>query len=315
MSYKIKDGRLETSLCELNVAHHCNLSCRSCSHLSPRMEPYFVGPDQVFEDLSILAQYCHPQHVRLLGGEPLLHPHLLRVIDAVCDAGITECIRVVTNGVMLDRMPDAFWQKVNQVHVSLYPAYNLSTDQLSGYRRLARDHNVELQIEYAGRFRESFSELGTTDSTLTKRIYSTCQIAHAWRCQAIFEGHIYRCSPSIMISRALADQNRIAPGADGLKLSRGASAHDLRAFLESKEPLAACKYCLGSVGKRFAPEQESRQDSIGQRSSEEMINWKYLKFYELVGARPTPYVLQRIGNPVKRTILGITNSIRNKADN
>ena len=106
MSYKIKNGKIQTSLCELNVVHHCNLSCRSCSHLSDRMNKYFVDPDQVLNDFSILAEYCHPQHIRLCGGEPLLHPHLLDVVDAVRDSGISECIRVVTNGTLLHRMPD-----------------------------------------------------------------------------------------------------------------------------------------------------------------------------------------------------------------
>ena len=117
-------------------------------------------------------------------------------------------------------MPEEFWRKVDEVHVSQYPASKVGPDKIDRYRHLATENNTHLEINYISRFRESFSEMGTMESNLIKRIYSTCQIAHAWRCQAIYEGHIYRCSPSIMIARVLGDQNKIAPGTDGLKLTR-----------------------------------------------------------------------------------------------
>ena len=128
------------------------------------MNKYFVDPDQVLKDFSILAEYCHPQHIRLCGGEPLLHPHLLDVVDAVRDSGISECIRVVTNGTLLHRMPDRFWQKVDQIHISLYPECRVTSTKIRNFQRLARKHDTELVVRYVNRFRESFSELGTTES-------------------------------------------------------------------------------------------------------------------------------------------------------
>jgi len=308
MSFKIKNGKIQTSLCELNVVHHCNLSCRSCSHLSERMNKYFVDPDQVLKDFSILAEYCHPQHVRLCGGEPLLHPRLLDVVDAVRDSGISECIRVVTNGTLLHRMPDRFWQKVDQIQISIYPTSRVTSQKIRNYRRLARKHNTGLEVRYVKRFRESFSELGTTESDLIKRIYSTCQIAHTWCCQAIFEGYIYRCSPSIMIPRLLEKQTKITAELDGLKLELSSTfTDDLKKFLVTKEPLKACRYCLGTVGKRFVQAQDAYRVSIIPCSSEELIDWKYLKYYEFVGNRQVPYLLQCIGAPVKKVLLAVRN--------
>lgn len=308
MSYKIKNGKIQTSLCELNVVHHCNLSCRSCSHLSDRMNKYFVDPDQVLRDFSILAKYCHPQHVRLCGGEPLLHPRLLDVIDAVRKSGISECIRVVTNGTLLQRMPDIFWRKVDQIHISLYPAGRITPQKIRNFRRLAQKHKTVLVVRYVKRFRESFSDLGTTESDLVKRIYSTCQIAHTWRCQAIFDGYFYRCSPSIMISRLFQEQTKISDETDGLKLERTETFTDsLIKFLLRKEPLKACRYCLGTVGKRFSQAQGSYKDSITPCSTEELIDWRYLKYYELVGNRQLPDWLKRVGGPVKKALLSIGN--------
>jgi cyclic pyranopterin phosphate synthase len=308
MSYKIKNGKIQTSLCELNVVHHCNLSCRSCSHLSNRMNKYFVDPDQVLKDFSILSEYCHPQHVRLCGGEPLLHPHLLDLINAVRTSGISECIRIVTNGTLLHQMPERLWQEVDQIHISLYPACRVTSQNIRNFQRLARKHNTELGIRYVNRFRESFSEIGTEKSDLVKRIYSTCQIAHTWRCQAISEGYFYRCSPSIMISRLLQGQTKISAESNGLKLARSSAfADELKKFLVTREPLKACRYCLGTVGKRFAQKQEAYRDPNIPCSTEDLVDWKYLKYYELVGNRQVPYLLQRIGAPVKKALLAVRN--------
>lgn len=308
MSYKIKNGKIQTSTCELNVVHHCNLSCRSCSHLSPQMKKYFVDADQVLKDFSILAEYCHPQCIRLCGGEPLLHPHLLDVIDAVRDSGISECIQVVTNGILLHRMPNKFWKKVDKIHISIYSAFRVASQKLRNFRRLARKYHTEVDVKYAYRFRESFSELGATELDLVKRIYSTCRIAHTWRCQTIFEGHIYRCSPSIMIPKLLQEKTKISTESDGLKLTRSSTfGDDLKKFLVSKKPLKSCRYCLGTVGKRLAQAQQAYGDSINSRTTEELIDWKYLKYYELVGNQPIPYLFQRIGAPVKKVLLAVCN--------
>jgi len=113
------DNRIQSVGCEVNVVHQCNLSCRGCSHLSPAVPKAFVDPEIVYRDLSRLAAYYLAGNVRLVGGEPLLHRDLLQVIAAVRASGITECIRILTNGILLPRMPDAFWESVDEVQVSL----------------------------------------------------------------------------------------------------------------------------------------------------------------------------------------------------
>lgn len=111
-----------------------------------------------------------------------------------------------------------------------------------------------------------------------------------------------------MIPRLLKEQTKISTESDGLKLTRNSTfADDLKKFLVTKESFKACRYCLGTVGKRFAQAQEAYRDSIIPCSTEELINWKYLKYYELVGNRQVPYWLQYIGAPVKKVLLALRN--------
>lgn len=64
-----------------------------------------VEPSSVLADLRHLARFLRVKHVRIIGGEPLLHPELLSVISAIRASKVTAKIRVVTNGVFLQRFP------------------------------------------------------------------------------------------------------------------------------------------------------------------------------------------------------------------
>ena len=35
-------GTITNDACEINVVHHCNLSCRGCTHLSPLWHKQFI---------------------------------------------------------------------------------------------------------------------------------------------------------------------------------------------------------------------------------------------------------------------------------
>src|SRR5882724_1840135 len=106
------DARIRSHGCEINVADHCNISCRGCSHLSPVSAESFADPEGVYRDLSRLAAHYVAHHVRLLGGEPLLHRGLVEVIAAVRASGISGRVRILTNGLLLPRQTEAFWEAV-----------------------------------------------------------------------------------------------------------------------------------------------------------------------------------------------------------
>ena len=61
---------LETHLCD-----HCNLNCKSCSHFCPLVtEPTFTDLEQYTKDIRVLSKKLAIRTIRLMGGEPLLHP-------------------------------------------------------------------------------------------------------------------------------------------------------------------------------------------------------------------------------------------------
>src|SRR5262245_27405170 len=138
MQQNIRDGprsrphkRLYGNACEVNVVHHCNLTCRGCFHLSPVFKKHYVTAESMQADLTCLAKYYHAGSVRLLGGEPLLHPDLLGMIAAARASGVSRRVVIVTNGLLLSKMPDVFWRAVDKVRISSYPGKHMTPRQLS----------------------------------------------------------------------------------------------------------------------------------------------------------------------------------------
>ena len=241
--------------CEISVTHHCNLSCRSCSHLSPVMKRSFVDAGRVRADLATLAPYYHVDAVRLLGGEPLLHPDLAGVIRAVRESGVGDSVEVWTNGMLLPRMPQLFWESVDRVMVSSYPGAELSVHDIWKCFEAARAAGTSFSISHADVFRESHAEIPTTDDDLRRRVYATCLSRH---CHNVEAGYFYKCPQAFFVSRLLADESH-APTKDGVRLADSPTfAEELAAYLASPEPLHACRYCLGSIGRKIESTQVPR---------------------------------------------------------
>ena len=63
---------------DIHITDHCNLNCKGCTHFSPLSEEFYLNPVNFRADLARFAALTGAQlgQMFLLGGEPLLHPHL-----------------------------------------------------------------------------------------------------------------------------------------------------------------------------------------------------------------------------------------------
>ncbi|WP_300606665.1 radical SAM protein [Trebonia sp.] len=255
------NGRVHTEAVEVNAVHHCNISCRSCSHGSPLMRPWFADPDTVERDLVALLPWMHVDHVRILGGEPLLHPRLPDLLRAVRRTGLGDRRRLLTNGLWLADQPDEFWDEVEEVHVSVYPntAAHLSRARPS-IARMAQRSGTTVLFKYFDHFRAA-SRPACDHPELTQDIYETCQIANRWRCISVESGRLYRCPQSMLASDARAVVE------DGLTISDITTAETVRSWLLRADALRSCGSCTGSVGLLHPHRARTRGDVNAQSDS------------------------------------------------
>lgn len=287
MAYDIHDNIISSEIVEVNVADQCNLSCRGCSHLSPISRKKYYDPVQLSEELGALATVYHAKKLRLLGGEPLLHPNLVDVVSACRRSGISDKICVVTNGVLLDRISDELLDAIDILEISDYGGINLTESRASDLAQRVNDHNCVLRVLRFSHFRESYSETGTKDRGLIKDIYDTCLIAHKWACHNVENGYFYKCPQAHVLRNNMPKLKDTAARPSGVQiLSNQNLFSDLRRYLMSPAPLLECKYCLGSVGKLYPHEQKKR---VGWREfqtapTEDLLDSEFLGVLKNVDA-------------------------------
>jgi organic radical activating enzyme len=267
-------GFINNASLEIMAAHGCNLTCRSCTHASPVLRPKDIAdPDATYRDLTRLARCYRSREVVLLGGEPLLHPDLVALAEAVRASGITNSVGVHTNGVLLPRQGPEFWSAVDHVVVSVYPGHEPREADVEHWRTRCDEHGVMMEIHHYDSFRESHSEHGTQDMDLVRRIFDTCRIVHEWRTHALIDGAFYKCAEAYFLPVLLGQQPR-----DGVPLTADDLAGRMLAHLNADTPMYACRFCLGTVGKAFPHGQIRRREwrIPQQRPTEELVDYEYL---------------------------------------
>jgi uncharacterized Fe-S cluster-containing radical SAM superfamily protein len=250
---------------EIDAVKSCNLSCAGCNHLSPAFVKGHVDPAALEVDLRVVARHIHAANVRILGGEPLLHPDILGVIDAARRSGLGETLSVVTNGVLLARMPAAFWEKVDLVDVSIYPGVAVDEGVL-------RAHAGKVIVRRPDTFYETFSTLRNEDEAQTRRIFETCTLLDF--CIGLCDRRVYRCMRSAFIPAKVAHAS-LHDGIDGLPVEDDAGFEPrLARYLDGKDPLASCSFCTGTSGAAFPHVQVRRADWMARqaRPLQEMLD-------------------------------------------
>jgi len=267
----LRDGKVfNPEGLEINATLHCNMRCTSCSHLSPMFRRESVDPAELAAQLSLLSRTYHASFVKILGGEPLLHPDLLGVIAAIRDSGVADTILICTNGTLLPRAPEELWAAVDALEISVYPSRMIEPERIAGYQDLAARHGVELTVNYYEHFRVAYSEIGTDSPALVQDIYDTCKLVNVWLAHTMIDGWFYKCPQSVFIQRQVERADWDAR-ADGLEITDGDGFRDrLVEFLNAPQPLRACRNCLGSVG-RIHPHAEVRRHVWRQNAPTEDV--------------------------------------------
>jgi organic radical activating enzyme len=289
--FGLRGGRIWSDNVEVNVVYHCNLACKACNHFSPIARATFVEADDVARDFRLLAQSYRAKSVKVIGGEPLLHPRLLDIVAALRRSDIAKEVQLATNGTLLAKAPDEVWRAFTSITVSSYDGFELTGDARRASEERASRLGVRFEVFDRPQFRQSHAERGTADPALRAKIYETCGIAHVYHSHTVAEGLFYKCPQAFFLPRNLGPEPGHTAEADGLPLASGPAFRDeLLAYLNSPAPLNTCGRCLGTAGRRFTHHQSSRRDwSQGHEGAAEgLVDPESLRL------RPLPGRVQRL---------------------
>jgi hypothetical protein len=222
---------------DIQVTDHCNLACSGCNHFSPLSPPVFASPEVVERDITRLAElFDNVGWLLILGGEPLLHPRLVEFARLARRAFPTAGIALITNGLLLMKMPDQLWEELVslgvQFRVSVYPV-PLDIDTIS---EIANRHRADIILNRINSFRK-----------LPIRQGADCNPARAFRkcgmCPLLRDGRLYPCAYT-GLSSILEHRFGVAPPVertDYIDIHDEVDGYQIVKFLS--HPVDWCRHC------------------------------------------------------------------------
>ncbi|PUZ24815.1 hypothetical protein DCC81_10825 [Chitinophaga parva] len=248
--YFMKGDRIKTESFEIHVAEHCNLRCRDCCNISPFNAKHFMSLADVRASCDFVKENLLPDVFKIAGGEPTLHPELDKILQTIRQANLGCAVRVITNGLLLHRMTDLFWENVGQLTISHYISAPMKPHILEEVKAKAKTYEVVLNIKYVEQFNEIFVEEKITDPARIQHIYDDCWMRH--RCLITRNGYFYKCTRAAYMNETLAIKGIPATvnytEADGIAVDDPQFKTKALAYLNETAPLHACEYCLGVSG-------------------------------------------------------------------
>jgi len=235
---------------EVHVAEHCNLNCSGCNHFSSLAKEEYLQPEQFEKDMKRLAELSKDYFaIKILGGEPLLHPNITAFFDIARKYFPSTPIQVTTNGILLLKQSEEFWDncKKNKITVSIsqYPI-KLNKKEI---KKTAKAHNVNLVFNGStAEERMCKLPLDLSGSQDIKKSFQKCAIS--WGCcVTLRDGRIYTCciAAHIKFFNEYFKQNLAITDEDYVDIYKVNSKKEIINFLE--KPFPFCRYCKTSETK------------------------------------------------------------------
>ena len=183
---------------EMPIVDACNLNCRGCLFGCNRHgEQDYMRLEEIQRDMERMAELFEDiPWIRLLGGEPLLHPELGRVLDVVRRIFPDTELDVCTNGLALPGLSksilDAFVRNKVTVHISGYrPTYKL----LDAIRAVLEKNGLDYYVLKREVFYKFYTQEAVNDAEAS---FAACPSAG---CRELYRGRLAKCSAVLAFER------------------------------------------------------------------------------------------------------------------
>lgn len=254
----VYQNREELETMEIHAADHCNLNCRNCSMFCGLVKQA-VFPDYARTEAGIrkLKEYFfHIKKFRIIGGEPLLNPELDRYISLIREVYPHTDIRLISNGLLVRKMPDLLLQILRKNDVTFiitqYPALAQRMDDIHYF---LQDHGVRHEItDPVWEFQKIYDASGKQDAETN---FKTCH----WKktCATMYGSSISGCFVPFVIPYLSDAFHLNLPVSGRIDLEEpGLTARKIRERMD--RPHTLCSYCapngIFSPWQKTDPRQE-----------------------------------------------------------
>lgn len=236
---------------EVPITDCCNLNCKGCLFAcNPQNQGEHISYKQLEKDAEKMrALFYDVPWIRILGGEPLMHPDICEILSMYRKLFLESEIDLCTNGLLIPRMSNTFFECLVKnritVHVSGYkPTYSI-LEKID--KTLA-----QYQLNYTVLKREEFVKYYTTDQ-INDADYNFCNCI-ASGCRELYKGKLLRCSAVIAFEKMNEQYDvkyEINDTQDCFDIHEDSvDAWKIKHLLDNASPI--CKYCDVKHMQKFA---------------------------------------------------------------
>jgi hypothetical protein len=224
---------------EYHLVEHCNLSCQRCGHFSPLAKPAFSDPEDFARDLGQLAKHFSTiERIRLLGGEPLLHPTPEAFIEGAHAISPNSDLRIVTNGTLLKSMRNSFWEACRRADLtldfSMYPIMEKARTQLE---ELCARERVKINVNRYTTFLAGINPVGDSDP-----VKSMAYCRKQFYCPFLKNSRLYVCGFPATLHYFNDKFGQAIPDDPGIDIfDPTLDGHRILQLLET--PVETCRFC------------------------------------------------------------------------
>jgi len=230
----------------IHLVNHCNLKCWGCDHFAPLAEKYFESIETFEKDIKQFAKISKAELeiLKLMGGEPLLHPEIIKFMEISRKYLPKTKIEIVTNAILLTSQKEEFWQACKKYNITIViTKYPLKT-------------NYEKAQQIANLYGVNFEFYGKTGEFLKTSYHIPLKLDgnepaewnfkncfHANNCIFLKKGKLYTCTvaPNIEHFNKYFGYNIPLDENDGIDIHKAKNIKEILEFLA--KPIPFCKYC------------------------------------------------------------------------
>lgn len=187
-----KNGRLVIENIDLEITEKCTLKCQSCNNcMQYYKNPQNITLETIEQSLKKLSGVMEIKDLRILGGEPFIHPQLDEIVNFSCKMDNIKAITIYTNATILpdDRQLQSF---INPKVTIIISDYNLIERQKTKeLESKLQKHNIAYSVSG---IRYWYDPGEIKNNQLNENELKFMQRNCRGRdCATLLKGKVYRC--------------------------------------------------------------------------------------------------------------------------
>lgn len=235
---------------EVPITDNCNLNCKGCLFASNVTSGVKHVPlEELKRDAKRMSELFYDvPWIRILGGEPLMHPDIKKILTYYRECFQDSEIDLCTNGLLIPKMDADFWTCIKDNRISIHVSgYKPTYSMLDKIDCILKEQKVPYAILKREEFAKYYTKHGNND---IHKSYEKCM---ASGCYEVYRGKISTCSAMIAFERfneQFGTSYEVIENEDWFDIHNpNLDAWEVCRKLDM--PSQMCKYCSDSVIEKF----------------------------------------------------------------